>query len=109
MAKNMLDAARALSPSPSRFTAQFRRVLKVEIMRYVSLSESMSLLDELVENERAASDPLVLRPCWLQVAGSFRYAPHPGTCRRQQGEGRACRPRIPPDRCAPPARRKSLK
>ena len=30
--------------------------MKVEITRYVSLSESMSLLDELVENERAASD-----------------------------------------------------
>jgi len=31
--------------------------MKVEITRYVSLSGSMSILDEIVENERGASDP----------------------------------------------------
>jgi hypothetical protein len=36
-----------------------RRFRNVEITRYVALSGSMSLLDELVKNERAASDPLV--------------------------------------------------
>ena len=35
------------------------QILKVEITGYISLSKSMSLRDELVENERAASDPLV--------------------------------------------------
>ena len=35
------------------------QILKVEITGYISLSGTMSLRDELVENERAASDPLV--------------------------------------------------
>ena len=35
------------------------QILKVEITGYISLSGTMSLRDELVEYERAASDPLV--------------------------------------------------
>ena len=35
------------------------QIMKVEITGYISLSKTMSLRDELDENERAASDPLV--------------------------------------------------
>ena len=35
------------------------RILKVEITGYISLGGSMSLRDELVENERTASEPLI--------------------------------------------------
>ena len=35
------------------------QILKVEITNYISLSKSMSLRDTLVENERAASEPLI--------------------------------------------------
>ena len=35
------------------------QILKVEITGYISLEKSMSLRDEPVENERAASDPLI--------------------------------------------------
>ena len=37
------------------------QILKVEITNYISLSKSMSLRDTLVENERAASEPLIFR------------------------------------------------
>ena len=50
-------AARARSRPPSRFTRPKTQVLKVEIARYISLSEGMSLRDEFVENERTADEP----------------------------------------------------
>ena len=49
-------AARARSRPPSRFTRPKTQVLKVEIARYISLSEGMSLRDEFVENERTVSE-----------------------------------------------------
>jgi hypothetical protein len=44
------DGARALSPRFPRFVEQRRGRVEVEITRYVALSGSVSLLDELVEN-----------------------------------------------------------
>ena len=52
-------APRARSRPLRRFTKPWSQILKVKTTSYISLSKSMSLRDELVENERAASDPLV--------------------------------------------------
>ena len=48
--------ARARSQRHRQFATLRLVILKVEITGYISLSKSMSLRDELVENERAASD-----------------------------------------------------
>ena len=55
----MPRAARSFSSAAAIHEAIESQILKVEITGYISLSKSMSLRDELVENERAASDPLV--------------------------------------------------
>ena len=79
----------SLSPSPLRFTKRCRRCLKVEITRYVSPSKSMSLLDELVENERAASDPLWGSVIFSHFRPRIQESPSPCAYTRYRAHDRA--------------------